>query len=309
LVADWELQAKAVLECWLSGQAGGGAVADLLLGLANPSGRLAETLPVRLEDNSSYLNFPGDSGHVRYGEGVFVGYRGYDACGQAVSYPFGHGLSYTEFAYADLAVDAAGSHEHGDLKISLRCGITNIGGRSGKEVVQLYVGDVEASVARPPRELKAFAKVSLEPGATATVAFELGSRDLSYWSVRAHDWVLEAGQFELAVGASSRDIRLTATVDIAAPSVAPPLGPMSTLQEWLADPAGSVALRAAFGTDEAGHPRGIIGDTELVKVIGNFPMSRLAAFPGIGLDHRTLDALVDQIRCDTPQQRANVSKE
>jgi beta-glucosidase len=217
-----------------------------------------------------------------------------------VSYPFGHGLSYTTFAYSDLVVKTSGSHEHGDLKISLSCWITNIGARAGKEVIQVYVRDIQASVRRPPRELKAFAKVSLDPGASTTVAFELGSRDLSYWSVRAHDWVLEAGQFELAVGASSRDIRLTAMVDIAAPRIAEPLGQMSTLQEWLADPAGSLALRAAFGTDEAGNPRGILGDAELIKMIGNFPMSTLAAFPGIGLDHHTLDSLIDQVRPDRP---------
>jgi beta-glucosidase len=215
-----------------------------------------------------------------------------------VSYPFGHGLSYTTFAYSDLVVKTCGSHEHGDLKISLSCRVTNCGARAGKEVIQVYVGDLQASVMRPPRELKAFAKVSLDPGASTTVAFELGSRELSFWSVRAHDWLLEAGQFELAVGASSRDLRLTATVDIPAPRIAAPLGQMSTLQEWLADPAGSVALRAAFGTDEAGNPRGIIGDEELIKVIGNFPMSTLAAFPGVGLEHRMLDSLIDQIRPD-----------
>jgi beta-glucosidase len=301
-VADWDHHAKAVLECWLSGQAGGGAIADLLLGVANPSGRLAETLPLRVEDNSSYLNFPGDSGHVRYGEGIFVGYRGYDARNQNVSYPFGHGLSYTTFDYTDLIARVTGSHEHGDLKISVTCTVTNTGARAGKEVVQVYVGDIQASVTRPVRELKAFAKVSLEAGESTTVACELGSRDLSYWSVKVHDWVLEAGEFEIAAGASSRDLRLTAVVDIAAPRIAEPLGPMSTLHEWLADPAGSVALRAAFGTDEAGNPKGILGDDELVKTIGNFPMTSLAAFPGIGLDRTTLDSLIEQIRAQKAGQ-------
>jgi beta-glucosidase len=289
-VAGWEHHAAAVLECWLSGQAAGGAVADLLLGVANPSGRLAETLPLRLEDNSSYLNFPGDSGHVRYGEGVFVGYRGHDALHQPVSHPFGHGLSYTTFSYTDLRVAVTGSHAGGDLRITLSCTVTNTGARTGKEVVQVYVGDLEASVARPVRELKAFTKVELEPGEATTVTFELGSRDLSYWSVRAHGWVLEAGRFSLAVGASSRDLRLTAVVDIPAPPITGPLGADSTLAEWLADPAGSVALRAAFGTG------GLLADGELVTVIGNFPLSRLAAFHGIGLDHAALDSLVRQVR-------------
>src|SRR5439155_16191854 len=130
-------------------------VADLLLGVANPSGRLAETLPLRLSDNPSYLSFPGEAGHVRYGEGVFVGYRGYDALGLDVSYPFGHGLSYTTFGYADLAAAVTGSVEGGDLAVTVTCTVTNTGERAGKEVVQLYVGDPEAQVARPPRELRA----------------------------------------------------------------------------------------------------------------------------------------------------------
>src|SRR5205823_10812312 len=119
------------------------------LGEANPSGRLAETLPVRLQDNTSYLNFPGEDGHVRYGEGIFVGYRGYDALELPVSYPFGHGLSYTTFEYSDLTGSVTGRQEDGDLAVAVSCRITNTGDRQGKEVVQLYVGDREASVARP----------------------------------------------------------------------------------------------------------------------------------------------------------------
>ncbi|MDQ1376836.1 MAG: beta-glucosidase [Acidimicrobiaceae bacterium] len=320
-LAGWEHHAKALLECWLSGQAGGGATADLLFGRANPSGRLAESLPLRLEDTPSYLNFPGDSGQVRYGEGIFVGYRAYDALKQAVSYPFGHGLSYTTFEYGDVSVRVSGSHDEGDLEITVSCVVLNTGDRAGKEVVQLYVRDVEASVSRPVRELKRFTKVRLGAGQGTIVTFGLTSRDLSYWSVTRHDWVLEAGQYEIAVGASSRNLGSTATIDIAARPVREPLGPMSTLDEWLADPAGSVALRAAIGTvapgavapgtvapgtvapgtdavgtADAGRPGGILGDDELLKVIGSFPVSTLAAFPGSGVDHEMLAALLDQLR-------------
>src|SRR3954447_24785706 len=234
LTSGWDHHAGAVLECWLGGQASGGAVADLLLGAANPCGRLAETIPLRLEDNTSYLNFPGDSGHVRYGERLFVGYRGHDALEQPVGYPFGHGLSYTTFEYGDLAVDLAGRHADGDLRITVRCTVTNTGRRPGKEVAQLYLHDVEASVARPPLELRGFAKVDLDPGETATVTFALEARDLSYWSETVHDWVLEGGDFELVVGASSRDLRTGLTTSVEAPRVAAPLGPMSSLEEWLA---------------------------------------------------------------------------
>ena len=126
-LSTWEHHAAAVLECWLAGQAGGGAAADLLLGAANPCGRLAETLPLRLEDTPSYLNFPGEAGHGRYGEGVFVGYRGYDALGRDVGYPFGHGLSYTSFAYADLETTVCGRAEDGDLGVEVACRVTNTG--------------------------------------------------------------------------------------------------------------------------------------------------------------------------------------
>jgi beta-glucosidase len=295
-LSDWEQHAKAVLETWLSGQAAGGAAADLLLGAANPAGRLAETLPLRLEDNTSYLNFPGEEGHVRYGEGIFVGYRGYDALARPVSYPFGHGLSYTSFAYADLTTTVTGRHQDGDLAVQVTCRVTNTGDRRGKEVVQLYVRDAKASVGRPVRELKAFAKVDLDPGETTGIDFSLTARDFSYWSTKAGGWVLEGGEFELAVGASSRDLRLTATVDIPAPPLPARLDGMSTLQEWLADPTGSALLLKAVGTDETGRPRGIVGDEELIRFIGNFPISSLAAFPGLGISHSTVRALTDEAK-------------
>ena len=294
-LAGWEQRARAVLECWLSGQAAGGAAADLLLGAANPSGRLAETLPLRLEDTPSYLNFPGEAGHVRYGEGVFVGYRGYDTLDREVSYPFGHGLSYTSFSYADLTTNLTGRHQDGDLVVNVTCRVTNTGDRHGSEVVQLYVRDPQASVARPVRELKGFVKVELDPGESAAVDFVLTPSDLSYWSTVHNDWVLEGGEFELAVGASSRDLRLTTTLDVAAPPPPARLDGMSTLQEWLADPTGSVLLRTAVGTDATGRPKGILGNEELLAVIGNFPISTLAAFPNLGLSHPVINHLIDQI--------------
>jgi beta-glucosidase len=298
-LSDWEHHAPAILECWLSGQAAGGAAADLLVGAANPSGRLVETLPLRLQDNPSYLNFPGDQGHVRYGEGVFVGYRGYDALDLQVSYPFGHGLSYTDFEYTDLTATPTGSAEDGTLTVAVTCTVTNTGQRTGKEVVQLYVNDPECSVARPPRELKGFAKTAtLSPGEGQTVTFRLRSRDLSYWSIRQHRWVLEGGTFLLSVGASSRDLRLTTIVELTAPPQTVELDGMSTLEEWLAHPVGAGLLRETIGVDERGRPRGILGDEELIRVIGNFPISTLAAFPGLGIDHATVDHLLGRL----PQQ-------
>ena len=295
-LSDWEQHAAAILECWLSGQAAGGAAADLLVGAANPSGRLAETLPLRLEDNPSYLNFPGEHGHVRYGEGVFVGYRGYDALLLPVSYPFGHGLSYTNFEYADLTTTLTGNAEDDTLAVAVTCTVTNTGQRAGKEVVQLYVTDPDSSVARPPRELKGFAKTAtLAPGEGQTVTFRLQSRDLSYWSVRQHRWVLEGGTFRLGVGASSRDLRLTTTIEATALPPTVELDGMSTLEECLAHPVGAGLIREAVGVDENGRPRGILGDEELIRVIGNFPIRTLAAFPGLGIDHATVDHLLRRL--------------
>jgi beta-glucosidase len=290
-LSGWEHHARAVLECWLGGQAAGGAVADLLLGAADPAGRLAETVPLRLEDSPAHLNFPGEQGHVRYGEGVFVGYRGYDATRRDVSYPFGHGLTYTSFGYSDLRVAVDGSVEAGDLTVTATCTVTNTGARPGKEVVQLYVGDPESSVARPVRELRAFTKVALRPGEDVTVTFRLDARDLSYWSTAHRRWVLEPGTFDIAVGASSRDLRLAATVDVAAPPLPVRLDAMATLQEWLADVDGAAALREAVGTGVDGRPRGILGDPQLISIIGNFPISTLAAFGDLGIDHGTVTEL------------------
>ena len=186
--------------------------------------------------------------------------------------------------------------------MNVSCRVTNTGDRHGAEVVQLYVGDPEASVARPVRELKAFAKVDLDPDETAVVDFALTARDLSWWSTSLNHWVLEGGEFQLAVGASSRDLRLTTTLDIAAPALPASLDGMATLQEWLADPTGSALLHKAVGTDEDGRPKGILGNEELLPVIGNFPISSLAAFPGLGLSHPVVDALIDQV--STREQRA-----
>jgi beta-glucosidase len=284
VLTRWSGRAAAIVECWLSGQAAGGAVADVLTGAVNPSGRLAETIPHRLEDNTSYLNFPGESGTVRYGEGVFVGYRGYDATSAPVAFPFGHGLSYTTFEYGTLTVAQSGSYEGGDLALAVAVTVTNVGGRAGREVVQVYVGDPVASVSRPRRELKAFAKVALDPGESKQVSFTLTARDLSYWSTVHGQWVLEGGEFRIEVGASSRDIRVTGTVTVRAELPSLRLDAMSTLQEWLADPTGGPALRELVGHDAQGRPNGILANEELIKLIGNFPISSLASF-GLGISH------------------------
>jgi beta-glucosidase len=284
--------ARALVEAWLGGQAAGGAIADVLTGAVNPSGRLAETIPHRLEDNSSYLNFPGDPQVVRYGEGVFIGYRGYDRSSQDVAFPFGFGLSYTSFALSDLDVATRGSVAEGTFEATVTVTITNTGTVDGAEVVQVYVADVESSVARPVRELRGFAKASLAAGTSRQVSIELDQRAFAFWSVRHHDWVVEAGDFVIAVGSNSRDLPLTETVTVEAPGLAAPLNRDSTLQEWMSDPIGRQLIE---GEVKNGQSAAVLED-ELISVIGNMPMSTLANFGGMSLDHDALDRVSDAWR-------------
>lgn len=286
--APWERHATAIVECWLGGQAAGGAAADVLTGAVNPSGRLAETIPLRLQDVPSTPMFPGEEGRVRYGEGVLVGYRGFDAADREVGYPFGHGLSYTTFAYSDLVVTSAG----GEVVVAVS--VTNTGDRTGKEVVQVYVGAPSVEVVRPPRELRDFAKIALEPGASRRLEFRLGERAFAHWSARRHRWVAEPGTAEIAVGPSSRDFPLRARVAVPAAASPPvPLGGMATLREWLADPAAAAALRALL-TERTGSAAALDDDGTLYG-LADFPVAGLAGFLGLGIPSAEFDRLADSL--------------
>jgi beta-glucosidase len=289
-LTGWEDHVDAILECWLGGQAVGGAVADLLTGTANPSGKLAETIPVRLEDNPSFLNFPGDSHTVRYGEGLFIGYRGYDATHRDVCRPFGFGLSYTSFEVGSPRATVTGSVAGTDLAVTVLVEVANTGDRAGAEVVQLYVADLECSVTRPARELKAFAKVALDPGESGDVELHLDHRSFAFWSVALGRWVVESGTFELHVGTSSRDLPHRLVLEIEAPSIATPVDRDSTLREWLADERGRDVLEQALAEESLGG--GLLTDPAMVHVIGTMPMSTLADFGMAGFTHDRLDALV-----------------
>jgi len=293
-VATWEQHTRAILEGWLNGQAGGGAVADLLFGRANPCGRLAETIPLRLADTPAYLNFPGDGAAVRYGERLYVGYRYYDAKDLPVSYPFGHGLSYTTFAYSDLHAVVDGEGEEAVVRLQLT--VTNEGQVSGKEVVQVYVGDVASSVDRPVRELKAFAKVEIALGRSARLNFELRARDLSFWSPVHRRWVLEGGDFEVSIGGSSRDRPLTATVTVPAPPLATPLTLASTIGEWLADPAAGPVLRQAIS---AMPGSALASDPTVLRMVESLPLGHLIPMTGSRLDITGVGQFLDQATGET----------
>lgn len=208
----WIEKVKGVVEAYLGGQAVGGAVCDILYGKVNPSAKLPETFPLRLEDNPSYLSYIGEGDMVEYREGIFVGYRYYDKKKMDVLFPFGYGLSYTTFEYSDLTVDKEQLKDTDTLNVSVK--VTNTGKRAGKEVVQLYVADKESTVIRPVKELRDFAKVELAPGETKTVTFVLDRKAFAYYSVRIHDWHVESGEFDIMIGKSSRDIVLTKTVTV-----------------------------------------------------------------------------------------------
>ena len=220
----------AVVEGWLLGQAGGSATADILTGRVNPSGRLAETIPHRLADTPAYLDFPGHDLHVRYSEGIFVGYRWYDAREMDVAFPFGHGLSYTTFEYTGLTTSVHDGGPH------VRLTVTNTGDRPGREIVQCYMGRDGSPVPRPSRALVAFAVVELDPGESREVDLVVSSADLAHWSVRTGGWVTEGGPWRVEVGASSRDIRLTGRVDLPWDAPAAPMTQHSTVGEAAADP-------------------------------------------------------------------------
>lgn len=208
----WIQDVKAVLEAYLGGQAVGAATVDILFGKANPCGRLAETFPLRLEDNPSYLYYLGEGDKVEYREGVFVGYRYYDKKKMDVLFPFGHGLSYTTFTYGNLRLDKDSMKDNEILSVSVD--VTNTGTMKGKEVVQLYVSPLNSSIIRPVRELKGFDKVELKPGETKTVHFELEKRAFAYYDMEAGDWAVESTDYEIQIGKSSRDIAEAAKVHV-----------------------------------------------------------------------------------------------
>ncbi|MDO5533398.1 MAG: glycoside hydrolase family 3 C-terminal domain-containing protein [Propionibacteriaceae bacterium] len=286
-VADWADDCNALVEGWLGGQAGALALADVLVGDVEPSGRLAETIPVRLFDLPSSLMFPGEPGRVVYGEGVFVGYRGLDATDRPVAFPFGFGLGYTTMRYDDLAVKVTGTPASGALRVSVQVRVTNTGERAGCEVVQVYVGNAPASVPRPPRELRAFSKVRLEPGESRTVTLPLDARAFSFWS-EAHDrWVVESGVFTIEAGPNSRDLPLSQELRLDVPALRVPLHAESTIDEWRSDDQAWAALleRLPEGASFELPP-------EVLAVVGGQPLRRFVKFPDMPLSAADVDAVL-----------------
>ncbi len=241
---DWVDQVQAIVEGYLGGQAGAGAIADILYGTVNPSGKLAETFPVKLQDTPSYHYFPGGPRTVEYRESIYVGYRYYDTAGCDVLFPFGHGLSYTTFEYSDLQLSQSTIADSDTLTVTIK--VKNTGQVTGKEIVQLYVKDVEATAFRPEKELKGFSKVELRPGEETKVTIELGQRAFAYYNTDLNDWHVESGTFEILVGASSRDIRLSATVEMKSSQAQAPAVDRQALTAYYGFPKGAQIGQADF---------------------------------------------------------------
>jgi len=279
----------AILEGWLLGQAGGGATADVLFGVVNPSAKLTETIPLRFADSPAYLDFPGEFSHVRYGEGLFVGYRWYDARDLDVAYPFGHGLSYTSFEYGSAS---ASTLADGDVEV--RVEVTNTGSVAGREIVQVYSSLPAAVTQRPPRELKAFASVALDAGETREVTLRVRRKDLAYWDVRVDSWIVEGGTYTLEVAASSRDVRATVPVEVAGDPVTLPLSRTSSIGEVMADPVAGPILQAAVAEMMGGAPdaASVMPDgVNLQKMLDSFPIGRVGMFAA-DVDPAMVDALL-----------------
>lgn len=276
---------KAILNMYLGGQAVGAAAIRLLFGKDSPCGKLAETFPVKLEDNPSYLNFPGEGDSVKYAEGIFVGYRYYEKKKMPVRYPFGHGLSYTEFEYSDITVSSYELDEIKNTELTVGVTVKNTGGYDAYETVQLYVAPVNPSVIRPVKELAGFEKVFLKAGESRRLIFRLNRRAFSYYSDKIHDFYAETGEYDILLGASSADIRLSAAVHFTALK---PLPFRYTLDspggDLLADPAAKEAFIGLLtevniamngGAEELGGDNGM---KMAMAMVNDLPLHKMVSF-------------------------------
>lgn len=291
--APWAGDVAAILEMYIGGEGVGEATDQLLFGEANPSGRLPETFPVRIEDTACFLDFPGDSKKVYYSEGVYVGYRYYEAKHMPVKWAFGHGLSYTEFKYDNIRVSSDKLDD--DTSIGVSVDVTNIGSMEGKEVVQLYVSDKTGTPIRPIKELKGFKKINLQSGETKTVTLTIKARDLSYFNEALDDWFAPSGKYEILVGHSSDDIRQTIEVDFKTKKRIPfHVDGATTMGEIGADERTAPVLKEMmkqagelFGVAEGQEP-----DPMTAAMMESMPVKSLISFGGSG---EQVNMLIDEL--------------
>ncbi|WP_202922593.1 glycoside hydrolase family 3 C-terminal domain-containing protein [Streptococcus sp. S784/96/1] len=293
----WADKVAAILEMYLAGQAVGEATVNLLFGHVNPSGRLAETFPLKLEHNPSYLNFPGNGRDVDYQEGIFVGYRYYDTKNLPVAYPFGHGLSYTTFTYSDLKVSKDTLTESDNLEVSVM--VTNSGTCRGKEVVQLYVSNQNANHKRPIRELKAFDKIDLAPGESQKVTLNLSPRSFAYFSEELNDWHIASGIYNVQVCRSSREVICETEVRINSSQALPfKVHRNTTIGELLEQPnCQSITkdlmkrIAASFGDHNEESESSAVSDEMATQMMSSMPLRALLSF-GVLTDDSLEETLI-----------------
>ncbi|MDT0328560.1 beta-glucosidase family protein [Nocardiopsis lambiniae] len=299
---EWHDDVDAILEGFLLGQGGGAAIADLLFGEADPSGRLAETIPHRLQDTPTYLSFPGEQGHVRYSEGVMVGYRHYGTIDAPVRYPFGHGLGYTEYEVSDMRVRV-----DGPAGASVEVTVTNTGVRSGKYVVQVYVSTQAGPVRRPERALAAFTKVRVEPGRATRVRLELDRRAFAYWDVPLARWVVPEGTYVVQVGENAATVLHEQAVHLEGDGVEPPLSLQANVGEWLAHPAAGPPLRARIGSLMARSGSDLDDDGDEMRTVASMPMNQILNLTGGAIDGDWLLSLLGASPTSTDEQEGTHS--
>lgn len=302
----WVNDVKGIVEAYLGGQAVGGAIVDILFGRVNPSAKLAETFPLKLSDNPSYLYYIGEGDVVEYREGIFVGYRYYDKKNMDVLFPFGHGLSYTTFAYSNMKLDKEKMYDTDTLTVSVD--VTNTGKMAGKEVVQLYVADKESTVIRPVKELKEFAKIELAPGETKTVTFSLSKRAFAYFNTDLHDWHVESGEFDILIGQSSRNIVCQKTVYVESTvEVFKKYHLNTTIGDIMKDPLAKPFLKdildACIMNDvntTEGEGLGAAAEEMQEAMMGYLPVRAVISFMDGTMTHEKLQSYIDQMNnCHT----------
>ena len=285
---EWHEDVDAILDGFLLGQGGGSATADLLFGIANPSGRLAETIPRRLVDHPSSMNFPGERSSVLYGERLMVGYRGFTTLEMPTRYPFGHGLSYTTFDLSDFEATVTGPNT-----AAVRVTVSNSGSRAGSYVVQVYVGaQNRGGVMRPRRELRAFSKVHLEAGEATTVLLELDRRAFAYWDVDLEDWVVEEGSYLIELCENSEQVIATEDVSLIGDQRVRPLTLWNTLQEWLDHPVIGPVLLDELGSDKLRY----IAQPHILRMVGSLTMRSIAAAMSEKVAAGTFEGLIERSR-------------
>ncbi|MGM0873438.1 MAG: glycoside hydrolase family 3 C-terminal domain-containing protein [Bacillota bacterium] len=278
----WLENVSGLLEGYLGGQALGGAIADLLFGDANPSGKLAETFPMNLRHNPSYVNFPGEGDKVEYKESLFVGYRYYDVKHIEPLFPFGFGLSYTTFEYSNLVINKKDVKDTDTVEVNVS--VKNTGEVAGQEIVQLYVKDVTSSVIRPEKELKGFEKVELQPGEEKTITFTLDKRAFAYYNVDLKDWHVESGDFEILVGKSSKEIVLTENLYVESTvAIKKTITRNTTIGDLLADPIIAPIAQQFLAMINEDNPLMNVSEGEegyemMVAMMKFMPLRALVAF-------------------------------